>query len=103
MDDFKQLAKIFKKSFPEYKINIRRTKISRKSFGDCCCLNKAKKHFLIRIDKSGEIQEQILILIHEMAHVIAWDDPDDHGKPWGKAYSTVYNIYLDEFVNGSDQ
>jgi len=99
MDDFKRLAKIFKENFPEYLIRVRRVKMASGDAGDCECISKSKNEFLIRINKDIEKDEQLLWLIHECAHVISWKyKGDDHSLHWGKAYSKVYNIYLEKFI-----
>jgi hypothetical protein len=46
------------------------------------------------------VKNQLIdILVHEWAHILAWDAPgDEHGGAWGRAYSRVYRIYLKEYV-----
>lgn len=90
MDDFRRLTNMLKKAFPEYKVSVRRSKMPNGDIGDC---DKKGKNFFIRIDRFRSEDEQFLILVHEFAHVFAWDDPEDHGKKWGKAYSDCYKIY----------
>ena len=97
MYDFKHLAKTYKKTLTTYKISIRRVKMGQNDGGDCQLLSKAKNHFRIRINKKADDEAQMQTLIHEIAHMIAWDDPDDHGQKWGKAYAKSYKIFLDEF------
>lgn len=95
MDDFRRLSNMLKCKFPEYKVSVRRSKMPNGDIGDC---DKKGKKFVIRIDKFKEESEQFLILVHEFAHVPAWDDPDDHGVMWCKAYAKCYKIY-EEFID----
>lgn len=99
MNNFRQLAKIFKSTFHNHEVSIRRVKLPDWVSGEC---DKKGKKFFVTINNKSPEAEQIQTLIHEVAHMIAWDDPDDHGNKWGKAYSKVYKIYLDKFVNGPE-
>jgi hypothetical protein len=97
MDDFRQLAKIFKKEFPEYKVSIRRVKMADGDAGECNKLSKDK--FLIKVNKKTNHDEQLLWLLHEVAHMLSWEHKgDDHSIHWGKAYAKCYKIYLEKFV-----
>lgn len=95
MDDFKQLIKIYKREFPDYKFLVRRVRLGHNTAGDCELVNKSKNQFLIRINNQIKEDEQLIWLIHEFAHAISWHykTNDDHGVHWAKAYSKCYKIY----------
>lgn len=103
MDNFKILSKIFKDTFPEYKISIRRVKMGEGNPGDCDYLGKNK--FRIRINNTVELDEQLLWLLHEVAHVLSWHSKgkDDHNADFGKAYAKCYRIYLEKFIGEDDE
>jgi hypothetical protein len=50
-------------------------------------------HFIIEAEYRPDFFYQRSILIHELAHVVAWDwasEEDPHGPQWGVAFSQVY-------------
>mgnify|MGYP001354812276 CR=1 FL=1 len=101
MKCYRKIVQIIKKNFPEYKVSVRRTKLPDTLCGDCRLVNgkKKRKEFLIRINNRLSEDLAIETFVHEWAHVIAWHAPgDDHGCHWGRAYSKVYRIYLNEYV-----
>jgi len=63
-----------------------------------------KKKFAIRISRKLGNDISVLMLLHEWAHALCWQqdckfDPPDHGAEWGVAYSRVYTCfeeYLDQ-------
>lgn len=95
MDNFRRLTNMLKSNFPEYKVSVRRCKMPNGDVGDC---DKKGKNFFIRVDKFKSEDEQFWILVHEFPHVLAWDDPDDHGSMWGRAYAKCYKIY-EKFID----
>lgn len=98
MDGFKKIVKIFKYCYPDYNLSVRRLALSEKIYGDCNYLPKENK-FLIRIRRDLDEDCAIETFLHEMAHVLSWDAAgDEHGAAWGKAYSNVYRIYLEQCV-----
>lgn len=57
-------------------------------------------HFVIRINKNLSCEHAIDVLLHEYAHTISWKkEPDDHGPLWGVAYSNIYRLFLEKFIN----
>lgn len=105
---YRQLVSILKKKCPPaYPVKVRRTKITSQLDGDCAL---HKKQFTIRI--SNELSESSAIdtLLHEWAHAIAWNHLHDsmdwgtfeeriHDASWGVAYSEVYRVYEQHFIN----
>lgn len=86
---------MYRRHFPEYQFTARRVRVPQDCYGDCLKLEDGT--FRIRISK--DLTEAIAIetLIHEMAHILAWEKPGDpHGSAWGQAYSKCYRIYLKE-------
>lgn len=102
MNNFRNLVKIFKKEFSDYRFKIRRVSMNMYDAGDCICINELKNEYFIRINNKIKEEEQILWLLHEIAHAISWHykSDDDHGVHWAKAYSKCYKIYLEKFLNG---
>lgn len=97
MHDFRRFVYLLKKKYPQYRVCVRRLPISQKLFGDCDKLSDGS--FRIRISRELDEHLAIQTLIHEMAHILAWDKPgDDHGAAWGRAYSQVYRVYVKDFL-----
>lgn len=97
MDDFRTLAKILKKEFPDVKVSIRRIKMAKGSSGYTDPDGKDK--FIIKINKECEHQESLDTLVHEFSHCLCYDEKDFHSVAWAKAYAKVYDVYLKKFVN----
>ena len=98
MQNYRKVVGIFKRKFPEYRVNVRRVRMPHGLHGDCS--RKSGNHFLIRI--KSELPEDVAIdtFLHEFAHILSWHKPgDDHGIDWGVAYSKVYRIFLREYID----
>jgi len=98
---YRKILGILKAKFPEYKVSVRRVKLPDTLCGDCRLVNGKRKikEFHIRINNHLNEELAIDTLVHEWAHILAWDAPgDEHGAAWGRAYSRVYRIYLKEYV-----
>jgi hypothetical protein len=93
---FKKVATFFKNSnLVDKPVNIRRSKLKGL---DGICEDKNDK-FVIKVNQELSENHSIDVLIHEFAHAVAWDkDVNIHGPNWGKAYSKVYCIFLENFV-----
>lgn len=60
---------------------------------DGLCEDK-NSHFLVKINKNLPENHAIDVLIHEVAHAIAWDKSGDiHGDQWGICFSRLYRIW----------
>jgi hypothetical protein len=94
--DFRKAVSICKKfSKCTCPIYVRRSKISDNLDGYC---TKLTNRFEIRINRQLPLYVSVDVLLHEVAHAMAWDkDIDDHGDNWGKAYSKIYRIFLREY------
>lgn len=80
------------KSFPALKVEVKRTKISKKFDGFCMFKNGL---FKISICNQLKESEAIDALLHEFAHCLSWEkEKNEHGLQWGKAYSIVYRAFL---------
>jgi len=95
---FREVADYFKAcNLVDAPISIRRVKIREGLDGLC---EKKKDKFIIKINQNLSENYSIDVLIHEFAHILAWDkDSDMHGPNWGRAYSKVYRLFLEKFVN----
>lgn len=101
MKTYRNVIRFLKKTFPAYlKVSVRRLALSEHLDGDCQL--KTDK-FQIRINRDLQEHEAIETLLHEWAHVIAWDrcPTDEHCDEWGKAYSRIYRAFLKEFLDKS--
>lgn len=89
---FYKTWRTLKKHLPlSHPVRLRRVPLSKLD-GDCDYRNDT---YWIRIDKALPEYYAIEVLIHELAHALAWGkDKDSHGPNWGKAYSFVYRTYL---------
>lgn len=76
-----------------FPVEIRRLKISNNLDGDCQFKNNK---FVIRINRNLLEHEAVETVIHEFAHVIAWEKckSEVHSNEWGKAYSLIYRTFL---------
>jgi len=97
-DYFREVANFFKNSnLVEETLSIRRLKL-RDSLDGLC--EKVDDKFIIKVNANLPENYSIDVLIHEVAHALAWDkDTNLHGPQWGKAYSKAYRMFLEEFMN----
>lgn len=66
---------------------------------DGVCIRR-KDYFLIKVSDKLTVGHAIDVMLHEFAHVEAWDrQHDPHGSVWGKCYSRLYREYLNGFLN----
>ena len=95
---FRKVAVFFKNyNLVEKPISVRRMILRNGIDGLCECKNDK---FIVKVNKKLPENYSIDVLIHEIAHAVAWGkDPDVHGPNWGKAYSKVYRIFLENFVD----
>ena len=91
MQVYRQFSRALKKRWPKYKVEIRRLKLADGKLG--LCTKMSSRHFLIRVTKEASENFAIDILMHEWAHILAWDVEQDHGPEWGLAYSRVYQFW----------
>jgi len=97
-DYFREVASFFKNSnLVDEPISVRRMKIRNGLDGLC---EKRNDKFVIKVSSNLGENYSIDVLIHEVAHAVAWDkDTDIHGPNWGRAYSKVYRLFLEKFVS----
>lgn len=77
-------------------VSVRRVKLDDL---DGKCFRK-NNQFFIKINKKLDCNHAIDVLLHEYAHTISWrKEPDDHGPLWGVAYSNIYRLFLEKFLN----
>lgn len=96
-DLYRRVATFFKNSnLVEKPLVIRRVKLKSSLDGQCELKNDS---FHIKINRILSENYSIDVMIHEVAHAVAWDkDNDIHGPNWGKAYSKVYRLFLENFI-----
>ena len=94
---YRRVVTFFKNSnLAEKPIVIRRVRLKSTLDGQCEVKNGM---FLIKINRNLSENYSIDVVIHEVAHAVAWDkDVDVHGPNWGRAYSKVYRLFLENFV-----
>lgn len=94
---FKKVAEFLKKSSGVKKpIKVRRVKMSDDLDGEC---EYYKGQYTIKINRTLNEAHAIDVLMHEIAHAMSWNtEANDHGRQWGIAYSKVYRMFLDGFV-----
>jgi len=74
------------------------------SYGTCHYVEKGKNpRFVIVIRKTGDVERDAHILLHEYAHVLAWfTEAEHHGSAWQESYGKVYRWYETEMI-GDDE
>jgi len=84
-----------RKKFPtDLPVIVRRQKLEHNS-GYC---TKKDDKFIIKICNTLDENTQVLILVHEWAHILAWDaDGGDHGPSWGKCYARCWRAFSEDF------
>jgi len=93
---FPVVARMFHGLLSEHRFRIRRLPLRPDLHGDCCF---HRNLFHIRINRSLDEEMAIDTLLHELAHMIAWErDSDEHGLEWGKAYSRIYRLFLTNYL-----
>lgn len=79
-----------------YPVQVRRVKLKCLD-GVCLFKNNA---FVIKINRELTPEHAIDVLLHEYAHTVSWKkEDDDHGPLWGVAYSNIYRLFLEKFIN----
>jgi len=98
MEHYRKVVSLLKRKCPaKYPVHVRRVTLSRHKDGDC---QFKDDKFLIRINRELEEYMAIEVFLHELAHVLSWDENKDaHHKGWGVAFSRVYRIFLKEFLD----
>lgn len=77
-------------------ILVRRVSLNASLDGQC---ELKDNKFLIKINRNLPENYSIDVVLHEVAHAVAWEkDSDIHGNNWGKAYSKVYRLFLENFI-----
>ena len=101
-NDLHNLARYLKTQFlPNTPVQIRRLRLENDRWGDC---DFDGKKYKIRIDNRVSEQYAIFFLMHEYAHILAWDKQQkDHGTSWGIAMSKIYCAYLKWIDADEDQ
>lgn len=96
-NDYRKIVKLFKNAIRlDFPISIKRCNLPDDLDGTCSFNGK---RFVIKIKKTLPEYYAIDVVIHEIAHAMAWDkEKDVHGVMWGKAYSKVYRLFLKEWI-----
>jgi len=96
--NFQDVVRYLKKHLPPaHDISVRRVRWLRKDRLGEIYLKESEdtKSFNIRINGMVDNDLAVILLLHEWAHAICWQEGtkiplDDHGPEWGVAYSRVY-------------
>lgn len=106
MSNFNKLRNLLKKQFPQYKVSVRRVKL-KKAYGTWQVIDRKKKMFLIKIDKSATEGEQIDSLCHEWSHICQADNTfeglNQHHSAWGITYAKLYRLYEENILKNHDE
>lgn len=57
--------------------------------------------YLVVLDHRLEPDAKVMVLLHELAHLVHWErglDGGDHGPGWGEAYAEVFRLWVGENV-----
>jgi len=98
---FAMVVRYLKKNLPPaYPVSAKRMYgLPKDSMADIELVEKdGNKKFIIRISRKLGNDISILMLLHEWAHAMAWQEGQkvqhpDHGAEWGVAYSRVYTAF----------
>lgn len=92
MRHYRKLVRELKKRYGPF--SVRRVRLPRGFAGDC--FDPVSSGFVIRIDRSLEEQAAMDSLIHEVAHMLSWDEycaGIDHGPKWARKHRLCYKVY----------
>ena len=93
---YKAIAFLRKNVRGDRPVSVRRVKL--KNLDGLCVLKDDR--FVISISKELTPEHAIDVLLHEYAHTVSWKrEDDDHGPLWGVAYSNIYRLFLEKFIN----
>lgn len=100
MKSFDSLARFYRSTFPELRLQIWNRDLGPRLYG--CCELKGDR-FRITLHRDLPDASRVPILIHEMAHALSWhidDHPTEHGFAFGVGYAAAWRKYL-EWLEGS--
>ena len=92
---FYEVAKRLREDMPVgHKVHVRLDK-TYTSHGSCQYIEQGPNpRFSIIVRKSGAVERDVHILLHEYAHVLSWFcETAHHGTAWQTAYGRVYRWY----------
>lgn len=99
MKHFRSLAKFYRNTFPELRLEIRTSNAIGSDYGMCQLIGD---HFRVTLRRDLPECTRIAILIHEMGHALSWhvdEHPTEHGPLFGVGYSVAWRKYL-EWLEG---
>lgn len=88
-------------------VRVRTVKVTKElkkmnALGYCYLANAANpqrdQYFVIVIPRCTKPDDVVELLVHEWAHAVSWytAGSTDHGPGWGKAYSELYRLIIDD-------
>ena len=103
---FKDVVAYLRKHLPPaHKVTVRRIHaLPKDRLGDIALKKKGgTKTFVIRVTRKLENDLAVLVMLHEWAHAICWQEGtkislNHHGPEWGIAYSRVY-LKFEEYLS----
>lgn len=63
------------------------------------CYYEGEAYYVIEIVEGLQVLAVEELLIHELAHVVNWEEGDveqDHGDEWGKSLALIYRLWVQE-------
>ena len=91
----KLLAQLVEGFPPPYPVRLQFKDLE--DYGDCELVNKPSRHFVVRISHDVNFKAMVPILLHEVAHAVAWFwEEEDHGPIFGHAYSRLWQLWRED-------
>lgn len=98
---YRIVSSYFRRCMP-VSVSIRRVRMGNDGWGEA---KKIRGKYRITISSSLDDVASVVILLHELAHVLSWEKdthPSDHGPEFGRAYSKIWRMYLELLDNWPD-
>jgi Zn-dependent peptidase ImmA (M78 family) len=95
MENFDRLRNLLKKTYPDYRISVRRQKM--KDYHGRW-YKKDDGTYVILINRKDSQSVQMDTLLHEWAHVITDGLTTEHTVAWGMEYAKLYQLYEKEVL-----
>jgi hypothetical protein len=95
MKKFRRLLRALKAAYPEFRVTIRRSRIT--DYGHCGRYQDAANHFWIQINRELDESLACHALVHEFAHVPSFAEWErtgvEHNDVWSLHHGECYRIF----------